>query len=243
MSVLLHVCCRNCLEIFDLKYRELCRDSRCTYTVFFYNPNIHPESEWLRRLKEVKQFCRANKLKFIGSDHDKSLWIRNVNPEKRMYLPQLERCPNCYDLRLKKLIEKAREIGAKVLYTTMLVSPYQSRKFIKLRLLELIDAVNSEKETLKLGDKQSRVFKEGVDNGSFLKNLSMELNNKLSKSAGLKVEQEQLRDNLLAKEEEDKKDRLSILEMPEEYEYRKLKGFYKQSYCGCVFSLTEKYFS
>lgn len=45
--------------------------SNIEYTIFFYNPNIHPEREYLLRKDENVRFAEKHGVKFVDADYDK----------------------------------------------------------------------------------------------------------------------------------------------------------------------------
>jgi predicted adenine nucleotide alpha hydrolase (AANH) superfamily ATPase len=95
-------------------------------TGFWYNPNIHPYSEYKRRLDALKEFERASNLDVVYVDsYDLEEHL------KRVMIDLERRCWHCFDLRLTKTVEYARENGFDAFTTTLLVSPYQNHEFIK----------------------------------------------------------------------------------------------------------------
>ena len=101
-KLLLHACCAPCsvyiinqlLDKFDL-------------TVYFYNPNIFPEEEYLKRLAEVKNFCNSRKINYIEPDYQPKEWFNFIRgyetePEKGF------RCELCFLYRLSKVAEYAK---------------------------------------------------------------------------------------------------------------------------------------
>lgn len=125
-TLLLHSCCGPCSS-YVLKM--LC--SYFKVTVYYYNPNIYPTEEFNKR-KNV-QIELINKM-----DLDIDIIIEEAPYE--VYLDHVKdyinlpegsmRCYNCYEFRLKKLAEKACELGFDYYTTVMSVSPYKSSKWI-----------------------------------------------------------------------------------------------------------------
>jgi predicted adenine nucleotide alpha hydrolase (AANH) superfamily ATPase len=62
MNVLLHVCCANC-AIYPVR---LLREAGNLVTGYFFNHNIHPYQEYLRRLEAVEQYAAASELQPIA---------------------------------------------------------------------------------------------------------------------------------------------------------------------------------
>ncbi len=125
MRMLLHVCCGPC-SVFPLKHL---REAYPEYEItgYFYNPNIHPYKEFVRRLDTLKAFAAK-----IGLEH----LIIDDRYTLEEFLQQAltapgGRCRNCYDLRMQQTARYAREHGYDCFSTTLLVSPYQQHELIK----------------------------------------------------------------------------------------------------------------
>ena len=75
--LLLHSCCAPCSgEIIErLLY------SRIRFSIFFYNPNIHPLREYELRKDENKNFADKNKIPFIDADYDCLLYTSDAADE------------------------------------------------------------------------------------------------------------------------------------------------------------------
>jgi predicted adenine nucleotide alpha hydrolase (AANH) superfamily ATPase len=103
---LLHTCCAPCsIAIID----EL--KNQFDLTVFFYNPNIYPEEEYLKRKKEVVRVCEEWGVKMIDLDYnEKDLWntaVLGFENEKEGGV----RCAICLRFRLAKTAEYANQNG------------------------------------------------------------------------------------------------------------------------------------
>ncbi|QOG13262.1 epoxyqueuosine reductase QueH [Arcobacter sp. FWKO B] len=99
---------------------------------FFYNPNIHPYSEYLLRYKDVEFSCNKLNIKLIDGIYDINKWYEITKgyenePEKG------DRCTICFDDRLYITASKAKELGADKFTTSLLMSPLKSQE--KLRIL------------------------------------------------------------------------------------------------------------
>ena len=70
-KLLLHSCCAPCSG--DIMKRLL--DSGINYTVFFYNPNIHPYDEYLLRKDENLKFAKKYNIPFVDADYDPRKWF------------------------------------------------------------------------------------------------------------------------------------------------------------------------
>jgi len=123
-KILLHACCAPCLTH---PFRMLLE--RFDVTAFFYNPNIHPESEYRLRREEVERLSREWGFEVIIGPYDAEAWFdavrrRGDDPEGG------ERCALCYRFRLEKTAEAARKNGADLFTTTLSISPLKKATVI-----------------------------------------------------------------------------------------------------------------
>lgn len=137
-TLLLHTCCAPCsssvierlYEYFDI-------------TVFYYNPNIEPYEEYIKRKEEQKRFLsEQNKnIKFMDCDYE--------NEEFKRISKGLEdlpegghRCHECYKLRLLKTAQKAKEQSFNYFGTTLTVSPYKNSQILNALGHEISEKLN-----------------------------------------------------------------------------------------------------
>jgi hypothetical protein len=97
---------------------------------FFYDPNIHPYSEYRLRLLDVMRSCKKLGIELIEGPYDYENWINAVRglekePEKGA------RCEVCFDKRFEVSAHKALELGERSMTTTLLVSPKKSQDQLK----------------------------------------------------------------------------------------------------------------
>jgi len=123
MKVLIHTCCAPCL-IFPL---ERIKDAGGEAAVFFYNPNIHPLSEYSARRQAVEDYLKDKTVESFFPDYEPRDFFRAVNLKDQ----GLERCRICWGLRLNASAKAACEAGFESFTTTLLVSPYQSQEELK----------------------------------------------------------------------------------------------------------------
>lgn len=121
MRILLHTCCAPCAT-FVVKSLE---EEDFEPVLFFYNPNIHPFSEYLLRKEAVKVFVERKHLEVIYGEYELRHFLREV------IFREDKRCPTCYYLRLCKTVECAKENGFPFFTTTLLLSPYQKQETIR----------------------------------------------------------------------------------------------------------------
>ena len=118
-KLLLHACCAPCSS-YVLEYLTKYFD----ITVFFYNPNISPESEYLHRVSEIKRLISemCPTVKFIEGRYE---------PEKFYEMAKgLEneaergaRCVKCYRMRIEESAVIAKQNNFDYFTTTLSISP------------------------------------------------------------------------------------------------------------------------
>ncbi len=123
-SLLLHACCAPCSS-YVLEYLNKYFD----ITVFFYNPNISPESEFTYRLAELNRLIDEasyeNIVNVISPEYDSSVFFEMAKGMEN--LPEGgERCFKCYELRLRESAKAAKQLGFDYFTTTLSISPHKN---------------------------------------------------------------------------------------------------------------------
>ena len=119
-KVLLHSCCAPCSG----EIMEALRASGIEYTIFFYNPNIHPRREYLLRKEENIAFAEKHRVPFIDSDYDTDNWFTRARglewePERG------PRCTMCFDMRFERTALYAHEHGFAVITSSLGISRWK----------------------------------------------------------------------------------------------------------------------
>lgn len=132
--MLVHICCSVDSDYF---LKELC----ATYpkekiTAYFYDPNIHPYSEYLLRLSDVRRSCDKLQIPLIAGEYDFEAWLNGTKglenePEKGA------RCKYCFDFRLENAAKKAKELSIDKITTTLLMSPKKEFQTLKESLEQI----------------------------------------------------------------------------------------------------------
>jgi predicted adenine nucleotide alpha hydrolase (AANH) superfamily ATPase len=123
--MLVHICCAVDSHYFLQKLQEEYPEEKLTG--FFYDPNIHPYSEYYLRLLDVKRSCKMLGIELIEGEYDFENWLEAVRglehePEKG------SRCSVCFDRRFEISAQKASEMGETSFTSTLLTSPKKSLK-------------------------------------------------------------------------------------------------------------------
>ena len=122
--MLIHICCSVDSHYFLQKIKEEYPNE--TLVGFFYDPNIHPYSEYKLRYEDVKFSCAKLGIELIEGEYDLNSWLESVKglenePEKG------DRCTVCFDKRLETTVFKALELEHNKFTTTLLISPKKSQ--------------------------------------------------------------------------------------------------------------------
>ena len=123
MKILLHTCCGPC-SIFPTMRLA---DEGHEFSLYYFNPNIHPYKEFKRRLNTLREYALLKKYTLIvDKNYPLEECVRGMLDEPTV------RCAYCYRVRLEKTAIYAKENGFEAFSTSLLVSPYQKHDLIKL---------------------------------------------------------------------------------------------------------------
>lgn len=119
-KVLLHICCGVCASSAVQRLR-----GENFYVVgFFYNPNIHPQEEYLKRQEVAGRVARILEFDLIPGAYDKDAWFAKTKDLKNE--PEGgQRCLVCFKMRLEEAQKKAKELSINKFTTTLTVSPHK----------------------------------------------------------------------------------------------------------------------
>ena len=119
-QVLLHCCCAPCSSaILEWMMQHDVRP-----VIFYCNPNIFPEEEYLIRKNEITRYAAELGLTIIDDDYDHEAWLSYIaglehEPERG------SRCLECFKYRLLRSARKARELGIETFTTTLASSRWK----------------------------------------------------------------------------------------------------------------------
>lgn len=127
-KLLLHSCCgpcsTTCISILS-KYFYV--------DVLYYNPNIEPEEEYIKRkneqIKFIKEFKGSYPVKLIDADYDNEEFMKDLHPLKEEKEGG-KRCAVCIKKRMEYTCLKAKELGYDYFATTLTVSPHKNSQVI-----------------------------------------------------------------------------------------------------------------
>ena len=123
-KILMHACCATCgLDPF-FQLRE-----KLDITFFYYNPNIYPEDEYGKRLKDLKNICSKLSIPIAVGSYEQKKWLGLTRSHKQE--PEGgSRCRLCFRMRLEKCAETAKKGGFELFGTTLTISPHKDQRLI-----------------------------------------------------------------------------------------------------------------
>lgn len=126
--LLLHDCCAPCGS-YCIEYLSKYFD----ITVYFYNPNIFPEEEYIKRVNEIKRLISEMPLprpvSFIEGKYDPQEFFNAA----KGYENEPEggkRCEECFKLRLFNSAKVAKENNFDYFTTTLTISPLKNAELL-----------------------------------------------------------------------------------------------------------------
>jgi predicted adenine nucleotide alpha hydrolase (AANH) superfamily ATPase len=123
MNILLHICCAPCAIVPS----EVLRKDGHRIAGLFYNPNIHPYSEYLKRKEALERYSELAGFRVHYGAHEMEEYFHYVVYNEG----SKSRCPVCWWMRLLAAAKYAKENGFDAFTTTLLVSPYQDHETLK----------------------------------------------------------------------------------------------------------------
>lgn len=120
-KVLMHSCCAPCVG----PLMEQLQAEGIDLTIYFYNPNIHPQKEYLIRKDENIRYAKKMKIPFIDADYDSERWFRLTeghedDPERGV------RCSMCFDMRFVQTADYASKNGFNVISSSLGISRWKN---------------------------------------------------------------------------------------------------------------------
>lgn len=128
--LLLHSCCGPCSS-YVITYLT----NNFDITVLYYNPNIYPYEEYIKRKNEQIKIIELlnskskNNIDIMDCDYDNNLYEEKIKGLE-MEPERGKRCEICYKLRIEKTANIAKENNYDYFCTTLSVSPYKNANLI-----------------------------------------------------------------------------------------------------------------
>ena len=230
--LLLHACCGPCSSAVLERLAD-----HFDITIFYYNPNIHPQTEYIRRLEELALFLNRRRAKqqktegadelfqtdipdtaieLIRADYNIEDFFSAVNieefPERASEPERGERCFACYRLRMQKAALYALENGFDYFTTTLSISPHKDS-----------EKINTIGAALEQELSAAHALSPGVHNPP-------EISPDTSNPSNAPFGQNRAAPRYLYADFKKRNGYKRSLEISAEY------GLYRQDYCGCIYS-------
>ena len=120
-KLLLLSCCAPC----SCAVIEKLQQDGTDFAVLFYNPNIYPEAEYIKRKEEQKKLCAKWHIEFIELEYDADNWLKITSPYKDEPERGL-RCSLCFEYRLSRAMQYAKEHGFTAVTSVLGVSRWKN---------------------------------------------------------------------------------------------------------------------
>ena len=122
MKTLLHTCCAPCAN----QCIEVLQTDGFDVTAYWYNPNIHPFTEYRSRRNCLREYCASIDLPVIErNDYALRPFVREGADDIA------GRCIKCYERRLFETARAAAEGGFDSFTSSLLLSPYQNHELMR----------------------------------------------------------------------------------------------------------------
>lgn len=125
-SLLLHSCCGPCSSVVLERLTNY-----FNVTLLFYNPNIQPKEEFLKRQNEQQKLINrmSYNINVITPEYNEQEFLEYVKGLESLPEGSL-RCQKCFELRLKRTARIAKEINSNYFTTTLTTSPHKGAQII-----------------------------------------------------------------------------------------------------------------
>lgn len=131
-TILIHSCCAPC-STYTLEFLT----EHADVTIYFANSNIHPRSEYERRLLVQKQFVddfnqrTGAKVGFIAADYKPNEFMEIIRKNHLENEPEGgKRCSACFQMRLDLVAQEALNLGYDYFGSALTISPKKNAKVI-----------------------------------------------------------------------------------------------------------------
>ena len=122
MNTLLHICCAPCANMPI----EVLRRDGIEVAGYWFNPNIHPFTEYRARRNCLQDYAKTIELPLILKDE------YGLRPFVREVADDIEgRCVKCYEMRLFDTARQAAEGGFDSFTSSLFISPYQNHELMR----------------------------------------------------------------------------------------------------------------
>ena len=126
IKVVLHSCCAPCASPLI----ECMLSNNIEPVVLYFNPNIYPEKEYLKRKIEIVRYSKKSGVTCIDTGYDHKKWLKGIvglekEPERG------KRCLECFKIRLRETARYASLMDIKIFTTTLASSRWKDLEQIR----------------------------------------------------------------------------------------------------------------
>ena len=122
MKLFMHICCAPCANLPI----EVLRADGVDLTGYWYNPNIHPFTEYRARRNCLQEYAKEISLPLVVRDE------YGLRPFVRAVADDIAgRCVKCYEMRLFETARQAAEGGFDSFTSSLFISPYQNHELMR----------------------------------------------------------------------------------------------------------------
>ena len=122
MKLLMHICCAPCANLPI----DVLRADGIDLTGYWYNPNIHPFTEYRARRNCLQEYAKTIDLPLLVRDD------YGLRPFVRAVADDIAgRCVKCYEMRLFEAARAAKEGGFDAFTSSLFISPYQQHELMR----------------------------------------------------------------------------------------------------------------
>ena len=122
MKLLMHICCAPCANMPI----DALRAEGVELTGYWYNPNIHPFTEYRARRNCLQKYAKTIDLPLlVRDDYGLRPFVREVAEDIA------GRCVKCYEMRLFEAARAAKEGGFDAFTSSLFISPYQKHELMR----------------------------------------------------------------------------------------------------------------
>ena len=122
MKLLMHICCAPCANLPI----DVLRADGIDLTGYWYNPNIHPFTEYRARRNCLQEYAKTISLPLLVRDD------YGLRPFVRAVADDIAgRCVKCYEMRFRRTAQYAAEQGFDSFTSSLFISPYQKHELMR----------------------------------------------------------------------------------------------------------------
>ena len=131
IKLVLLSCCAPCSAGAIRQLADNGIDGVSDFIILFYNPNIFPESEYIKRMNEQIKYCEQCGVKYAVLEYDHDAWrdaVRGLETEPE----RGARCSVCFEYRFRRAVRFALENGYNAISSVLGVSRHKDQSQVDM---------------------------------------------------------------------------------------------------------------